>query len=306
MKNKDLNKIKRNLPPLNALKTFESAARNLSFTKAARELNVTQGAVSRQIKFLEEYLKEPLFERLHQELVLTKKAKKYYNKISLALDEIEFSTNQLFERVKNNNIFIIDLLPSLGTHWIIPHIKYLKQKIPDLEVQVVSGGGTKIDFSKIIADVAIRVSEKKFKNVENIHLMSEEMILVCSPELDLSKIKTVTDITKYSFLDNVTRPKISKRWMKSVNINPNDFKEIIGFEHFFMLIEAAKQGMGFSLVPAFLVVDDLKNGQLVNPLEIHYQTGSYYYLLYPPESKTFYKLREFIKYFQETLPAFIR
>ncbi len=293
-------KSKRNLPSLNALKTFEAAARNLSFTKAAQELFVTQSAVSRQIKYLEEYLKEPLFKRIRQNLYLTKKAQEYYGQIALAMNTIENSTHLLFEKAIDNNIVTIDLLPSLSTYWLIPHVKYLKKKIPDLKVQVIIGNNNDINFSQMNADVAIRVSDQKFLDVENEYLIDEEMALICSPNF-FDKIKKLNDIYQFNFLDNLTRPHISKDWAKSAKINLGDFKEIIGFEHFFMMIEAARQDLGFALVPSFLVKEDIAKNLLINPLKIHYKTGACYYLLYPKENKTSYKLREFIKYFRKSL-----
>jgi LysR family glycine cleavage system transcriptional activator len=291
--------MKRKLPPLNALKAFDAAARNLSFTKAAQELFLTPGAVSRQVKILEEYLKESLFIRINKGLILTKKAQLYHHQIEAALELIRISTNSAYDKTENNN-FSISILPSLSSYWMIKRIQYLKKYLPEINLRIMTGGENEINFTKLGVDIAIRVSDKKFSDVKSIWLMTEEMLLIGNPALN-SKLKKISDISQFSFFDNFTRPQISRTFLRSIGIDIADFKEVVGLEHFFMMIESVKISPGFALVPNFLVEEDLKKNLLINPFQISYKTNSSYYLLYPQENQSSPKLKKFIKYFQESL-----
>ncbi len=286
-----LNSMKYKLPPLNALKVFESAARNLSFTKAAEELFITQGAVSKQIKILEEYLGFPLFKRVYKGLTLTKKAEEYYQNIYPALDSIRISTHLIGKKHAKNNILSIDTLPSLSSYWLIPRLQSFKEKNPDIELNIVGGSG-EIDFSRTKADVAIRSSDKEIKELESIKLMDEEMLMIANSSI-AKKIKTIKDIAKFNILDHSDRPNDLKNWMNLVglkNVNPQNK---IKFEHFFMVIEAAKQGLGVGFVPSFMLSSLLKSGELVNVLNIKHKTNFSYFLLYPKENMGSSKIKVF-------------
>lgn len=275
--------MKYKLPPLNALKAFESAARNLSFTKAAEELFITQGAISKQIKILEEYLGFTLFKRIHQGLILTSKAEEYYQNIYLALDSIRISTHLINGNRSQNNILSINVLPSLSSYWLIPQLKSFKEKYPNIELNVVGGGG-KIDFSRIKADVAIRSSSNEIAGPENIKLMDEEMLMVSNAKL-AQGVKTIKDISKLTILDHSDRPNDLREWIKLSDLDEANPKNKLQFEHFFMIIEAAKQGLGVGFVPSFLLDGLLASGELVNLLNIKHKTKFSYYLLYPKEKR---------------------
>lgn len=295
--------MKRNLPPLNSLKAFEAAMRHMSFTKAAEELYVTQGAISKQVKLLEEQLGVTLFKRFPKQLIATDEAKIYYTNIASALDSIDVATNLICGKKTQSNTFIIDILPSLSMYWLIPHIKDFKDKHPDLDVHIVTGNGFTIDFASLNADVAIRSNDTLFPAVENERLMGEKMLLLCSPALIDSSNFKLEDIQSHTLLEHTGRPYTWKDWMQSVDLPYDRTKNMLTFEHFFMIIEAAVQGLGFALIPHFLAEGEIRKGRLINPLNIEYETNYSYYLLYPKQNRKLEKVRVFNNWLKEAIPT---
>jgi len=293
--------MKRNLPPLNSLKAFEAAARHKSFTIAADELCVTQGAVSKQIKLLEDFIGKALFERGASGLVLTDYAQIYYKAIAAVLDNIDIATSAVCGNKTKDNILTVNILPSLSTYWLIPHIEDFKNKNPDLNVRMITGDGAYIDFKSLDADVAIRGNGHPVEGYENEYLMGEEMALVCSPCLIDEDKFSVDSITDYSLLEHTGRPYIWNNWMQDAGILAAKRSNVLSFEHFFMLIEAAKKGLGFAFVPDLLVKGDFEGGTLINPLGISHKTDFAYYLIYPKEKKRLKKVQCFSLWLKEYL-----
>jgi LysR family glycine cleavage system transcriptional activator len=283
--------MKHKLPPLNALKAFESAAKNLSFTNAASELCITQGAISKQVKILEEFLGVFLFQRIGQGLILTAKGKEYYQNIYPALNSIRASTNLIRGNSSEDNILTINVLPSLSSYWLIPRIHSFKKNYPDIQLSIISGDG-EIDFSKTKSDIGIRSGYQEYSGLENIKFFDEEMLMVANSGLT-EKIKTIHDIQKFNILEHSCRPNVLKEWINLVGLTIYSQQKRIGFEHFFMIIEAAKQGLGIGFVPRFLLDDLLKKRELVNLLNLNYKTNYHYYLLFQKENKNNPKIKIF-------------
>jgi LysR family transcriptional regulator, glycine cleavage system transcriptional activator len=295
-----------NLPPLNSLKAFAAAAKHLSFTHAAGELFVTQGAISKQIKILESFLGTSLFKRIPGSLLLTNDGKQYLSNITAAFDIITQATSSILKQEQNEQALVINILPSLSTYWLIPHLKDFKYQHPDIKVHVITGDGFSIDFKALGADVAIRGNSKPFDGLINIPLMDEEMKLVSSPSLINQADFQVADITNYTLLEHTCRPYVWHDWLQSIQLQNYTIdnalgNNTLGFEHFFMLIEAAKKGLGFALIPDCLVEADIAQGNLINPLDITYKTDFSYYLLYPDSSKKNKSIQAFQSWLQQSL-----
>jgi LysR family transcriptional regulator, glycine cleavage system transcriptional activator len=287
------------LPPLNSLRTFSVVAKHLNFSLAAEELCVTQGAVSKQIKILEDFLGITLFERKPQKLLLTAEATLYYNSISAALGMIHSSTRSVMEqKISKNDELTINTLPSLGLYWLIPRIS----RFNGGHLRIITGDDTKVDFTKINADIAIRVGNKRFENVNNYWLMDEEMSLICSPNLFSNKDTfTPSILTEHTWLAHTSRPSTFNEWTSFINLPAGSIKSTLGFEHFFMLIKAAIDGLGFALVPTFLVGEDLAAGRLINPGRTRYKTGSSYYLLSSKNTKKQHNIDKFYTWLKEDI-----
>ena len=134
------------LPPLNALRVFEAAGRHLSFTRAAEELNVTQAAVSHQIKTLETWLRTPLFKRLNRALMLTEPGQRYLPNVRDALETLESATNGVLQAEENNTL-TISVLPSFAAKWLVPRLHRFREQRPDIDVRI-SATDHYIDFNK--------------------------------------------------------------------------------------------------------------------------------------------------------------
>lgn len=267
----------RKLPPLNALKTFESAARLQSFTLAAEELCVTQGAVSRQVKKLEAYLGFDLFARQGQKLILTAAGLQYQAAIASALNILSDATQSVISAHRPSELLTISVLPSLSTRWLIPRLNQFKQHYPHYVLNVITRDNQTELFPPGV-DVVIRSGQGGWPGMQADELFIEKLIPVCHQDIIKEKVSTAADLMKYTLLEHTSRDKIWQRWFNAQHIDKPQFQRI-GMEHFFMLIQAACEGLGIALVPDFLVKDDLESGRLVQPINITYESGYRYFVL---------------------------
>ena len=273
----------RTLPPLNALKTFEAMSRHGNFTKAAEELGVTQGAVSKQVKILEDFLGVLLFQRKHQHVTLTKEGQLYLPSIQSALDTMEQATDQLLHNHRQAEVLHINILPSLSSRWLIPLLEDFRLKYPHISVNVSVGDGP-VNFDTTHADIAIRVTPKNiWKQFHAEKIMGEELLPVCSPALKKGKhpIHTPDDLRHHPLIQHTSRPSMWPDYLKAIGYNHLTLKHNLGFEHFFMMIEAALDNMGVALIPRFLIEKELKEGRLVTAFNATYKSPYIYYFICP-------------------------
>ncbi|PKG38291.1 transcriptional regulator GcvA [Psychromonas sp. Urea-02u-13] len=280
-----------NLPPLNSLRTFESAARHLSFTLAAKELFVTHGAVSKQIKTLEQYLDLPLFIRLHRKLQLTDEAKQYLPKIQAALQSINSATIALQEQPLRLQRLAINVLPSLSISWLIPRLEQFKSSHKNLYVDLSIGDGA-VDFAQNSYDIVIRSATTKPQGCNAIKLMDEDLCLVCSPTL-AKQMKCLDDINNMTLLKHTLRPTMWQQWSNTVGQVITTEKKF-GMEHFYMLSQAAVSSMGIALIPRFFIEQQLSDGSLVLPFDKPYTSPYSYYLLTQQSANHATKVQLFI------------
>ncbi len=284
------------LPPLNSLLAFESAARHLSFSRAADELFVTHGAVSKQIKVLESYLGVPLFIRQHRKLLLTDDAQRYLIQVQSALQTINHATDEIKSRQMRAQTLSINVLPSLTISWFIPRMEEFKQRHPHLYVDL-SIGDFAVNFNKSRCDIAIRSAQQEPTGVNFVKLMDEDLCLVCAPEL-AKQLKCLEDINKMTQLKHTTRPELWPYWSKQVGVILTTDKRF-GMEHFYMLSQAAVSGMGVALIPRFFIENQLKDGSLVIPFDAGFTSPYVYYLLTPKSSNLPLKAQAFIDWVLE-------
>ena len=163
------------LPPLNALRAFEAAARLQSMTLASKELHVTHGAISKQIRVLEDYLAFALFVRLHKKVLLTDEAKRYLPHVQAALQTLSSATSDIRRQPTQPQSLAINVLPSLTINWLIPRMEQFKSRHPHLYVDL-SIGDFAVDFSQGRYDIAIRSSTVAPKGANYIKLMDEDYV----------------------------------------------------------------------------------------------------------------------------------
>lgn len=283
---------RRRLPPLKALPAFEEAARHLSFSAAARELNVTHGAVSRQMKSLETHLGVRLFRRLNRRVELTEAGAAFLPAARTALDVVEASAARLSAATRQGPL-VVSCLPTLMMRWLIPRLYDFNARYPAIDVRL-SASSAPVDFARADVDVAVRIGTGPWPDGIEAHaFMNEEIGPVCSPALaQRRKLRRPGDLAHHALLHTETRADAWADWLAQSGTANVDATKGQRFEHFYFLLEAAAAGLGVALAPRPLVVEDLKLGRLVAPFGF-VKSGRRYCLLYPTERADLAKVRIF-------------
>ncbi len=275
------------LPSLNAIRTFEAVARHNSFTRAAEELNVTQSAASRLVRSLEGYLQVPLFLRKSRRIELTDQGRFYNQLVRDSLDRIEAGTVELISSKDGKGTLSIGMLPTFGTRWLVPRLADFQDKHPEITLNIVSSDGD-LDFTKQRIDAAIRFGHGNWPDAIADPLMSEELVVVCSPRLmeGAYPLTSHAALRNHRLIRHSTRPDSWEHWYRSVGEHPDNLQWGPSLEHFFMVIQAAIAGLGVALLPRFLVEDDISKGQLVAPFPDRVVgPGAYYLVTSAPKSE---------------------
>lgn len=288
--------MNRTLPPLNALRAFEAAARLESVSKAAEALNVTPGAVSRQIKILEDWLGVPLFIRRHRLIAPTSFGADYLKSVSRAFGIINAATQPVLTR-GNAFSFKICSYPSLTQRWLIPRWKAFYERYPRINIQFVTsmdpGNISHADF-----DAAICVGNKNsvWQDWSNIHLFDIEAIPVCSPSLVQRNGGHIaaSDLAAQTLIRNASRPDDWTRWFSAAGLDSIDSHTGPIFENFILAIQAAIEGIGILIADRVLVADDLASGRLVQPFGPSRLTQHSFYFVFPDSRATDWRFRAFV------------
>ncbi|WHS62679.1 transcriptional regulator GcvA [Pseudomonas sp. G2-4] len=273
------------IPSLNGLKAFESAARHMSFTKAAEELNVTQTAISHQIRRLEDELGVRLFLRLKDGLALTSEGQAYVPGIRSAFHEIWYATEQLLETC-NNSILTISTLVSFASKWLLPRLASFQEAFPGIDVRVTASTEL-VDLRKGGVDAAIRYGFGDWKGLRADWLMSDDIFPVCSPRLleGPSALKNPADLASQTLLQvsGMTSNDWSD-WLSAAG-QPKQLAEgsRLTFDLAMMAVQAAVDGLGVCIGRSSYVDDDLKAGRLVAPFNLSLQSDLGFYLVTPLE-----------------------
>ncbi|EIX4875965.1 transcriptional regulator [Vibrio vulnificus] len=251
-----------NLPPLNALKAFEAAARLQSFTKAAEELHVTRAAVSQQVKALESQLEAVLFERHGAQLVLTEAARDYLPVVSNLFQQLAVTTDQLFNRRQNGQL-VLHVAHSFCLQWLLPRLGDFRRRYPQWPLKISTTSNTLPDNSAT-ADVEIINGYGDWQYDQVTKLTEENWILVASPGfLQLNPIATLDDLINVPRLATSGYVETWPRWFDYHEISAACGKMALEFDHSTLSIEAAVHQLGVLLVRDLLVDDHLRQGSLV-------------------------------------------
>lgn len=284
------------LPPLNALKAFESAARHLNFTKAADELFVTQAAVSHQIKLLEDFLDIQLFHRKNRVLELTELGLQYFDEIRPLLEQIAKATDKI--RSKNSRqILTISVPQTFGMQWLVPRLNDFHEKYPDIEVRIKGVDQDEGLLGKEI-DVAIYYGSGKWENVEFIRLTEAPLVILASPKfLQENPLSSPKDLIGKTLLHVFSRNKW-KRTIEHFGLNDQiDVNEIGSmFSHTFMAIQAAMHQQGVAIANKTLAQHELEQGNLVEPFPTGLIDEKSFYVVYPPEMSEVAKVQHFVQW----------
>lgn len=292
------------LPPLNALRTFEAAARHLSFVEAAEELCVSAAAVSHQIRMLEEHLGTPLFHRSSRSLSLTEAGATLVPEVREAFARLNNVTKELRRREFAGPL-TVGVAPSFAAKWLVPRLPRFRERHPEIEVRVASASEL-VDFGRNDVDVVIRYGKGKYPGLRAEHLMTTEHFPVCSPSIVAgnSPLKTPDDLRNFVLLHDeipATLPTLPtwNTWLRAAGANGVDANTGPRFNNSFLTLEMAIAGNGVALALSSLVSADLMDGRLMRPFAFSLPSEFSFFILYPPTSVEKPKIKTFCAWLHE-------
>jgi len=270
----------RDLPSLNAIRVFESAARHLNFSRAADELNVTQSAVSRQIKLLEEQLGQPLFRRAGPTLSLTKPGAIYQVKVAEALAVLRRGTAEL-RRADASPTLTVSVLPTFASKWLVPRLGEFEREQPEVRLRLDPSYGV-IDFvTEPDVDVAIRLGRGGWPGVHASRLTALHVFPICSPAT-ARRLRKPADILRQCVLTDDSIYDEWPRWFDAAGVDYQPV-ETRHFSDDSMLLQAAIAGQGITLTRAIIAQDELDTGRLVRPFDMRILSAFQYHFVCSPE-----------------------
>jgi LysR family transcriptional regulator, glycine cleavage system transcriptional activator len=268
----------RRLPPLNALKAFETAARHLSFTKAAEEMYVTQAAISHQIKALEDHLGLKLFMRKNRSLLLTEEGQSYFLDIKEIFLQLHESTEKLLARGAKGSL-TVSLQPSFAIQWLVPRLNQFSEQHPDIDVRIKA---VDLDEGSLTddVDVAIYYGRGSWRNLHADKLHTEYLLPVCSPLLlnSTKPLQEPTDLQYHNLLHDGSR-RAWKAWFTTQNFKHFNVNQGPIFSHSSMVLQAAIHGQGVALAHNVLARPDINSGRLIVPFNHVLISKDAYYLV---------------------------
>ena len=272
--------MRRKIPSTTALISFEAAARHESFTKAAEELSLTQGAICRQIASLEDFLSVELFRRSRRGVKLTEAGLSYSRRVATQLDAVERDTLSVMGQ-QGTNVIELAVVPTFGTQWLLPRLKDFQLKHPEVTVNLTNRTRPFL-FADTEFDAAIYFGDADWSGTESHRLMGENPMPVCSPALlGNRKQMTAAAIAELPLLQQTTRPYAWRQWFNSQQLNiPRDMTGP-RYELFSMLAQAAMHDMGIALIPPFLIQRELAEKRLVIANTQSLTSIKAYYLMIP-------------------------
>jgi LysR family glycine cleavage system transcriptional activator len=259
--------MKRILPPLNALRAFEAAGRLGSFKEAAAELHVTHGAVSQQVRLLEEWLGASLFDRYNRRVTLTPAAKVYLEEIGPLFERLAQATARYGVPETVSRTLTVNAPATFTLRWLVPRLATFRAAHPDVEVRVETSNGPLESLNEHY-DVVIRGGPDTFYGYSMRPFLSEERLPVCSPAL-LARVplRKPGDLRHHTLLHTSSLPRLWPDWLASAQIAALKPAASLTFDHFYLTLQAAIDGIGIAMGPTALVSDDLAAGRLVAPFE---------------------------------------
>ncbi|WP_342725596.1 transcriptional regulator GcvA [Bradyrhizobium sp. B097] len=275
---------RRSLPPLNAVRAFEAAARLGSFKEAAAELSVTHGAVSQQIRLLEEWLGAPaLFRRSVRRVVLTPAGAALLAEFAPALDRISAAVQQHRERRGDVAVAVlrVNALATFSLRWLLPRMSRFRAEHPDIEVRL-STSNEPVDALPESFDVVIRGGPDTFHGFSSRFLVSERRLPVCSPLLlERLPLHEIADLSRHTLLHVTSMPRLWRDWLTEAGHSALEPAAALTFDHFYLTIQAALDGLGVAMGPTALISDDLAAGRLVTPFPTISLPARSYFAYFP-------------------------
>ena len=281
----------RRLPPLNALPSFEAAARHLSFSKAADELHVTHGAVSRAIRNLEKHLGIQLFTRSVRAVRLTPMGASFAADVRQILDQLAAAT--LATTGQQSSVLNVSTLDTFASKWLVPRLFKFRRENPGIDLRL-STSERLADFVSDGIDIAIRYGRGQYPGVTSDLLMKEDVFPVCSPKLleGPNPLRAPADLKHHTLIHDNFHVDWAM-WLRMAGIGDIDAHKGPTFYSSEHVLQAAVQGEGVALGRSALVGDDLSTGRLVRPFALSLPAELAYYIVYPPAALKRSKVKVF-------------
>jgi len=280
------------LPPLNALKAFEAAARHESFTRAAEELCVTQGAVSHQVKALEAELAVRLFSRERQRLIITEAGRDYLTVVRDALDRIAIGTERLLQR-QNAGVLTVSTSPAFAAKWLVHRLGHFAEAHAEIDLRI-SATLHHVDFAREEVDLAVRHGDGNWPGLDTVRLSSEQLFAVCSPKLlsGRHRLSKPADILKFPLIHMDSRTDWNN-WLQEAGLDEAGVTHGPVLNRASMVIDAAINGQGVALARTTLAAWDLINGRLMRPFPLSLPLSKTYWIICPKATASLPKIVTF-------------
>jgi DNA-binding transcriptional LysR family regulator len=277
--------MRQRLPSTQALACFVAAARHQSFTRAAQELALTQGAVSRQVAVLEAFVGVPLFKRTQHGMVLTPAGAQYAQQVAQRLDGLERDTLDLLGRQGLGEPITLAVVPTFATGWLIPRLPLLAREQPQLQVNIEVRTRPFL-FTDTGFDAALYAGTpeqvQQWAGTRSSLLLSEEVLPVCSPALLAGQRELSPEaLAGMPLLQQLTRPEAWRQWFEAQNVDAPRAMAGPRYELFSMALAAARCGLGVALLPTLLIQEERAGGALVVACARPLQSRRAYYLVQP-------------------------
>lgn len=293
------------IPPTSLLVTFCVTARHLSVTRASEELNLTQSAVCRQVQKLEALVGVRMFERVKNRLVLTDAGKAYAETIAPLLDGIASANPLMAGRPGKSNLDIA-VLPTIGSHWLIPKMRSFHDNFPDIVIRFTSPWGP-IEFASTTLDAAIFDYDDQWQGGVLDFLADDIVVPVCSPAYaEEHGLRQESDLHRCTLLQLLSRNDRWVRWYEQGGLPKEEMNLGSSYQLHAMMVQAAMYGLGVALATTFLIQRELETGQLITPLPRTVKSNVRYHLAYPHRTRSnraFQLFREWLLSEAKSLPT---
>ncbi|WP_053123293.1 LysR substrate-binding domain-containing protein [Pseudomonas sp. P1.31] len=285
------------MPPLPALHTFLITAQCCNFTRAAEQLHITQGAVSRQIAGLEEHLGYPLFIRLARGLALTAEGREWLPRVEKVFGLISEATEQIGQQRETLQL----KAPSCVMRWLLPRLLQWQKERPDVPVKLTASLQHGVDFQREQFDAAVIYGPPPDNSPGALHLFDEQLTPVCSPLLlkGSPALNTPADLQQHLLLHPTHDIQDWSVWLNAAQLNLNNVSSGQHFETLDQAMSMASHGTGVAIGDWSLIGDDLRAGRLVMPFELKVKTGLAYYVVLPPGTEPSPPLEELMIWLTE-------
>jgi LysR family glycine cleavage system transcriptional activator len=290
-------------PPLNCLRGFEAAARLNSFSKAASELNMTQSAVSHQIKTLENYLEQPLFIRVNRKVILADAGIDLLETTEECLNILEDGLKRL-EQYKKPNQLIVHTPSAFASQWLVPRLNHFREQHNDTDIWLyTTDGEPDLDLAEV--HVAILYGRGRWPGMSSTKLLPDTLVPLCSPDFPLMELHDISaeDFVDYTLLHGEQR-ETWQTWFASVGLPETNPITGPNFTNPSLMLQAAKQGQGIALGSLILAADDIEKGALVCPVNRGVKSRYAYYMVHKHEGLDSPQLGLFINWLTKQTKEF--